>query len=495
MGGPGRRWGAADIVPPTAGLSGVAGSPADLPLLNHLPPTFEFGVTSSAYSIEGGAEVDGRTRSIWDAVAAVPGRITDGSSSAVGVDHHRRYQGDVALLGRLGVDAYRFSVSWSRVQPAGRGPGSPAGLDFYDRLVDGLMEVGVTPWVTLYHWDLPLELMLEGGWLERDTAEAAADFAVIVADRLGDRVNRWTTMADPLLHMAYGHAVGVDAPGLVLLGGAARVTHHLLLAHARMRDALRRNGFCIGISNNHTAVSPATTSRADRRAAVLYDAYHNRQLTEPLMSGRYPRVLAFLFDEPGLVQAGDLESICAPLDFYGVSYFHPTVVAAAPDNATIPFDLVEKPGLPMTDFDWPVEPDSLTTVLTDLHRRYPRLPPVVVTENGAAYRDSPVAPGGLGVALPHHAAGRIDAPAGLHQSDHDRIRYLVGHLDAVDEAVARGVDVRGYFHRGLTDAWEGTEGYTRQFGLVGLDAHTLDRRPRASFDFYRRVIAQQHARR
>lgn len=447
-----------------------------VPTFPHLPPDFQFGISSSAFSIEGGADADGRGQSIWDAVAAVPGRTVDGSTGPDAIDHFHRFPDDIALLAGLGVDAYRFSVSWSRVQPTGHGAAHQAGLDFYDRLVDGLLEAAIEPWVTLYHWDLPLELMLRGGWLERDTADSLGDLAALVADRLGDRVHRWTTIADPVVHMAYGHALGVDAPGLTLLGGAFTATHHLLLGHARAREALCGDpSASIGIVNHHTAVTAAGGSGPDRAAAALYDSYHNRQFAEPILLGRYPRLLSSLLEQsPTLVRDGDLTAISAPLDFYGVSYFHPTVVAAAPDNSTIGFDLVAAAGAATTEFDWPVHPTSLTTVLLELRRRYPRLPPVIVAENGAAYGDEV-------------DAGR-DRGGPWFRPDHERSDFLRGHLAAIDDAVARGVDVRGYFYRGLTDAWEGSEGLTRHFGLVRVDPRTKDRSPRTSFDFYRRLI-------
>ena len=434
----------------------------------HLPPHFEFGVTTSALGIEGAVDRDGRTPSVWDAVAAVPGRVVDGSTGADGIDHYGRYAQDVDLLSGLGAQTYRFSVSWSRVQPGGTGDPSAAGLDFYDRLVDRLLAAGIDPWVTLYHWDLPVELMMLGGWLERDTADRLGDLAAAVSGRIGDRVRRWTTMADPLLHMGYGHAVGVDAPGLTLLADAFVVTHHLLLGHARAREVLARDGREVGIANHHTLVRPASNGAADRTAAALYDSYHNRQFAEPILAGRYPRLLAELADaQAGLVQDGDLNAISAPLDFYGVDYFHPTTIEAAPDNNSIPFAITSTPDVPVTDFDAPVEPAALTAVLTELARRYPRLPPLFVTENGAAYDDRPGHP------------------------DVDRIAYLSGHLAAVDDAAAAGVDVRGYFHRGLTDAWEGTEGHTRRFGLVAVDPASGDRTPRASYDHFRSLIAAQ----
>ncbi len=439
----------------------------------HLTTDFEFGISTSALGIEGAAAEQGRGDSIWDTIAAVPGRIADGTSGAAAIDHFHRYPADIALLRALGVDAYRFSVSWSRIQPGGTGPANPAGLDFYDRLVDALLDAGIDPWVTVYHWDLPTGRMMRGGWLDRDTADALGDLAAIVVDRIGDRVRRWTTMADPLVHMAYGHALGVDAPGLTLLDDAFASTHHLLLGHARVREALSAGGSAlIGIANHHTAVRPASDSADDRAAARLYDSYHNQQFTEPILLGRYPRLLQPLVDRHrSLIREGDLRAISAPLDFYGVDYFHPTTVAAAPGNTTIPFALTVMPDVPVTEFDWPVHPESLTAVLVGLGRRYPRLPPLFVTENGAAYADTP-----------------DGAP------DEARIAYLAGHLGAVDDAVAAGADVRGYFHRGLTDAWEGAEGLTRQFGLVAVDPAGLGRTPRASYEFFRRVIERHRVR-
>ena len=441
---------------------------------DHLPNRtreFEFGVTTSALGIEGALDEHGRTPSIWDVVAAVPGRVADGSIGAGAIDHHGRQADDLQLLAGLGVDAYRFSISWSRVQPGGAGAPSRTGLDFYDRLVDQLLAIGIDPWVTLYHWDLPVELMVAGGWLDRDTSGRLGDLAAIVSERVGDRVRRWTTMADPLLHMAYGHALGVDAPGLTLLGDAFEVTHHLLLGHARAREVLSADmRHAVGIANHHTLVRPASETRADRVAAALYDSYHNRQFTDPLLLGRYPRLLQELIEpRSAAIHDGDLAAISAPLDFYGVDYFHPTTVAAAPDNNSIPFALTESPGLPVTDFDWAVEPAALTTVLTDLTDRYQQLPPLVVTDNGAAYDDRP------------------DEP------DTRRIDYVDSHVAAVDAAIAAGADVRGYFHRGLTDAWEGTEGHTRPFGLVGVDPTSGERTPRASYTFFRDLIAARRA--
>ena len=434
-----------------------------------LPTDFLFGVATSALQVEGAVGEDGRGVSIWEVFAAAPGRIADGSTPAVAVDHYHRLDADLDLLADLGVGGYRFSVAWPRIQPTGRGPVNPAGLDFYDRLVDGLLARGIEPWATLFHWDLPVELMMDGGWLSRDTAEAFADYTALVAGRLGDRVTAWMTLNEPLVHMAYGHAMGIDAPGLTLLGGAFPATHHQLLGHARAVEVLRDAGAArVGIVNHHTTVDPASDDPADVAAAAFYDAYHNGQFAGPLLAGAYPELLEAL---PGadfdVVADGDLAAISAPLDFYGVNFYHPTTIGAAPDNASIPFTMVERTDVPHTDFGWPVVPSALTRLLTGLHGQYPDLPPVYITENGAAYDDPP--------------DGSVHDPA--------RISYLDGHLDAVAAARAAGVDVRGYFHWTLMDNWEWAEGFTQHFGLVRVEPETLARTPRDSFAHYRSLIA------
>jgi len=433
-----------------------------------LPRDFLFGVATSAHQIEGAAAEDGRTTSIWDVFSAVSGRIADGSTAEIAVDHYHRWRDDVALLSDLGVGGYRFSLSWSRVQPGGRGPANPAGLDFYDRLVDALLANGIQPWATLYHWDLPTELMLEGGWLARDTADAFADYASLVGARLGDRVAAWMTINEPVVHMAYGHAMGIDAPGLTLLGGAFAASHHQLLGHARAMQALRAvSSAPVGIVNNHTTVDAASDGDEDVAAAAFYDAFHNGQFIRPLLRGEYPDLLQAL---PGadfdLVAAGDLAEIAAPMDFYGVNFYHPTRIGAATGNTGIPFTMEDTADVPHTDFDWPVVPSALTRLLVELDSEYPNLPPVHITENGAAYDDPP--------------DGSTDDVA--------RIDYLDGHLAAVAAARAAGVDVRGYFHWSLMDNWEWAEGFSRRFGLARVDPVTLDRIPRDSFRHYRDVI-------
>ncbi|WP_051264764.1 family 1 glycosylhydrolase [Nakamurella lactea] len=438
-----------------------------------VPPDFLFGVSSSAAAIEGGSPGDGRTASVWDVFAAAPGRIADGAGPDVAAGHYQRMRTDVGLLAELGVDAYRFSVSWSRVQPGGTGPANPAGLDFYDRLLDELAGVGIAPWLTLYHWDLPLELMLDGGWLDRDTAGRFADYAALVAEKFGDRVAAWITMDDAALHSFYGHAVGIDAPGLTLFGGAFAVTHHLLLGHAAALTALRAaTAAPVGIVNHHSMVDPATDSTDDRAAAQLYDTIHNRQFSDPVLIGAYPEGLAAL---PGtdlsVVADGDLAAIGAPIDFYGVSYDHPRWVAAAPDNRSVPFTMVERDDRPHSAAGTAVQPAALTRVLTELAGRQPGV--VLYAETGAAH--------------PGPADGTSATP------DRDRTGFLVDHLQAALAARAAGAQVRGWFWSHLLDGWDYGDGFSRPRGLVRVDRDTLERVPRAAFRRFAELIAAARA--
>ncbi|WP_395727996.1 family 1 glycosylhydrolase [Nakamurella sp.] len=441
-----------------------------------------YGVASGAPHVEGRA---GRGLSVWDAFAAAPGRIADGTAPdpAIGIGQGA---GDLDLLADLGVDAYRFSVSWPRVQPGGSGPADAGALDGYDALVDGLLARGIRPWVALYRWDLPLELMLDGGWLLRDTAERFGEYAALVADRLGDRAEAWVTLDDPFSHMALGHAVGVDAPGLTLLGGAFQVTHHLLLGHARAVAALRARGAgTVGLVNNHTTVRPASSSGADRWAAGFYDAYHSHQFADPVLLGRYPARLAGLPGVPDdLIADGDLTAIAAPLDFYGVTYEHPVVVAAAPENRSVPLSLVPMDGVPRSATDLPIHPPALERTLLDLRDRYPRLPPVFVSATGGAFDDADTV-------ADVQATTAADADADTHAGgpDRDRVEFLDGHLAAVRRAAAAGVPVGGYFHWSLLDGWEGSAGRSARTGLVRVDPGAPERQRRASFDHFRSLIA------
>ncbi|MGW0600764.1 GH1 family beta-glucosidase [Streptomyces sp. NPDC002776] len=424
------------------------------------PAGFLWGVSTSAHQIEGAAEL--REPSVWDAFTQVPGRVKDGSTAAVACDHYHRYREDVALLAGLGVDAYRFSVSWPRVN-------SPGGLDFYDRLVDELCAAGVRPVPTLFHWDLPVGR----DWLERDTAARFAEYVSVVAERLGDRVHKWITLNEPAEHTLLGHALGTHAPGRRLLFDALPVAHHQLLAHGLAVRALRAAGVRdVGIANSHAPTWSASREPADVEAAEFYDVLLNRLFADPVLLGAYPAGVGELM--PGDVEA-DLKVIGEPVDWYGINYYAPTRVGAPQGTeiefggitmpAELPFSVREIEGVPVTDFGWPVVPEALTELLTGFHERYGnRLPPVVITENGCSYD-------------------------GL--DDRDRIAYLDGHIRALHRATEAGVDVRGYFVWSLLDNFEWAEGYARRFGLVHVDHNTLERTPKASYHWYRDVLRTQ----
>ncbi|MGW4885935.1 GH1 family beta-glucosidase [Streptomyces murinus] len=425
------------------------------------PAGFLWGVSTSAHQIEGA--VDERGPSVWDVFTAEPGRVKDGSTAAVACDHYHRYPEDVALLAGLGVDAYRFSVSWPRVT-------SPGGLDFYDRLVDELCAAGVRPVPTLFHWDLPASL----DWLERDTASRFADHVSVVAERLNDRVGKWITLNEPAEHTLLGHALGVHAPGRRLLFDALPVAHHQLLAHGLAVRALRAAGAAdIGIANSHGPTWPASADPADTEAADFYDTLLNRLFADPILLGEYPDGIGELMPSSDI--SADLKVIAEPLDWYGVNYYAPTLVGAPLDTeaefggvpipAELPFSVREIEGRPRTDFGWPVVPEGLTELLCGFRERYgDRLPPIVITENGCSYE-------------------------GL--DDQDRIAYLDAHLRALHAALTAGVDVRGYFVWSLMDNFEWAEGYARRFGLVHVDYETLERVPKASYHWFREVLRAQ----
>jgi beta-glucosidase len=440
----------------------------------NFPPDFTWGVSTSAYQIEGATDTDGRGASIWDTFSHTPGRIADASTGDVACDHYHRYAEDVALLAGLGVGAYRFSVAWPRIQPNGTGPANPAGLAFYDRLVDALLERGIDPVATLFHWDLPQALEDRGGWLARDTAARFGEYADLLAAHLGDRVKLWITLNEPFIHMAFGYAMGMHAPGRAMLFEAFPAAHHQLLGHGHAVAALRaRTGGPVAIANNYSPArirtrAPGGPTDADRTAATAYHALHNRLFTDPLFGRGYPEELGF---DQSVVHDGDLAVIATPLDVLGVNYYNPTGVRAPADPAgALPFDLVPLAGHPTTSFGWPIVPDGLYELLTGLRREYgAALPPIQITEGGCSYDD---------VLTPD---GSCDDP--------ERVAYLDGHLRALRRAMADGVDVRGYFVWSLLDNFEWAEGYTKRFGLVHVDFPTGRRTPKTSYGWYRGLIS------
>jgi beta-glucosidase len=438
------------------------------------PARFAWGAATSAYQIEGAVAEDGRGESIWDTFCRRPGAIRDGHTGDLATDHYHRWREDVALMADLGLTAYRFSIAWPRIQPDGSGPANDRGLDFYDRLTDTLLAAGIAPVPTLYHWDLPQALEDGGGWLSRDTALRFGDYAWLAGQRLADRIGLWITLNEPFVTTAFAYALGIHAPGRALMLDALPTAHHQMLGHGLATAALRSAGARqVALTNNYSPVWPATDSPADVAAAEAYDIMHNRLFTDPVLLGRYPDLSAFGVGEAGLdcVQAADLEVISGSIDALGVNYYNPTRISALPDSP-LPFQLEPIPGYPVTAFGWPVIPAGLTDLLKLLRDRYDvDLPPVYITENGCSAEDS-VAPDGT-----------VD--------DQPRIRYLDGHIRAVHDAITAGVDVRGYFAWTLTDNFEWSEGFHQRFGLVHVDFDSQRRTPKASFGWYRDLIAAQ----
>ena len=437
---------------------------------HRFPADFVWGVATSSYQIEGGADADGKGESIWDRFCRVPGAIADGSDGRVACDHVHRWAADLDLIAALGVDAYRFSVSWPRVQPDGRGAFNEAGLGFYDRLVDGLLARGVRPYLTLNHWDLPAALQDAGGWAARDTVHRFVDYARQVASRVGDRVDAITTHNEPWVIAVLGHENGVFAPGLRDRRVAMQVAHHLLLSHGLALRALRAQA-CpsrAGIVLNLSPVFPASDSPEDAAAARLEDGRLVRWFMDPLFGRGYPAdILAFLGDDAPRVDPGDLEAIATPMDFLGLNYYSRSVVRAGGW-----FD-VRSSGKRLTDMGWEIVPECLTALLLRLHRDWP-LPPLYVMENGAAFQD-------------RLQDGRVH--------DGDRIDYLASHIGAVGDAIAQGVKMAGYMVWSLLDNFEWASGYAKRFGIVHVDYDTLARTPKDSYHWYRDFLQAQRSAR
>ena len=448
-------------------------------LIDQLPANFRWGVATSAYQIEGAVAEDGRTPSIWDTYCGVPGAIDGGDIGDVACDHYHRMPQDVAMIRDLGVDTYRFSVSWPRVQPGGRGPVNEPGLAFYDRLVDELLGAGVDPWLTLYHWDLPQELEDAGGWPNRDTAYRFADYAMLVFDRLGDRVNTWTTLNEPWCSAILGYVEGRQAPGRTNFQDGLNAVHHLLLGHGlatgRMRAAADRPiDLCLTL--NMTTAHAASDHPADVAAARSADGMANRLYIDPVVRGQYPADVVEELAAKGLhlpVQDGDLKIISEPIDILGVNYyFGMKFTGLSEDGRTHdedghPISRALPLGAPLTAMGWEILPDSFTDLLTRLGRDYPGLP-LVITENGAAFHDEPDSDGFV--------------------RDEERTAYLASHIAAVASARQAGADVRGYFAWSLMDNFEWSYGYDKRFGLVHVDYDTQVRTPKASALWYRDTI-------
>ncbi|GAB2594103.1 GH1 family beta-glucosidase [Streptomyces capparidis] len=453
------------------------------------PSGFLWGAATAAYQVEGAAAEGGRTPSIWDTFCRTPGKVRNADNGDIATDHYHRFRDDVAMMADLGLGAYRFSVSWPRVQPTGRGPAVQSGLDFYRRLTDELLDKGITPVVTLYHWDLPQELEEAGGWPARETAERFGEYALLVAEALGDRVGTWTTLNEPWCSAFLGYGSGVHAPGRTDPVAALRAAHHLNLGHGRAVAALRSvlpRTAQLAITLNLHHVRPLNDTAEDHDAVRQIDALANRVFTGPIFDGAYPADL--LDDTVGLtdwsfVHDGDLAATSASLDVLGVNYYTPTVVSLTPPAPGHASDghkpsahsawpgadrvFFHRPPGEQTAMGWAIDPTGLYDLLTRLHRERPGLP-LMITENGAAFDDY-VNPSG-------------------EVLDPERVAYLHGHLSAVHQAIEAGVDVRGYFQWSLMDNFEWAYGYAKRFGMVYVDYATQKRIPKASARWYSDVV-------
>ncbi|MFE9310890.1 GH1 family beta-glucosidase [Streptomyces sp. NPDC006706] len=434
-----------------------------------LPHDFRWGTATSAYQIEGAVAEDGRSPSIWDTFSHTPGKIDNDDHGDIACDHYHRWREDVALMSRLGLNAYRLSIAWPRVMPDGDGLVNPKGLDFYDELIDGLLQAGITPSVTLYHWDLPQALQDRGGWPERETAEHFAAYASVVAERLGDRVSHWTTLNEPLCSAWIGHLEGKMAPGLTDLTAAVRASYHLLLGHGLAAQAIRAAtpGAEVGIVNNLSTVFPASDSSEDEAAARRHDGHVNRWWLDPVHGRGFPADMREVYGVDLPERPGDLDIIAAPLDWLGLNYYFPATVADDPDGPVPHARSVRRPDVPRTGMDWEIDASGIETLLLRLTHEYGARK-LYVTENGSAFPDT-VGPDGT-----------VDDP--------ERRDYLVGHLAACASAARKGAPLAGYFAWSLLDNFEWAYGYAKRFGLVHVDYATQARTIKGSGHRYADIV-------
>lgn len=450
-----------------------SGSPPSLAF----PDEFIWGAATSAYQIEGGITAHGRGPSVWDVFSAKPGAVHGGDTGAVACDHVNRVADDVALMADMGLQAYRFSVAWPRVLPTGTGEVSAEGLGFYDRLVDELLDAGIQPWITLFHWDLPQALEDRGGWRNRDCVDWFTDYAATMMRTLGDRIASWSTLNEPWCYAFLGHCSGVHAPGEQGPAAAVAVAHHQLLGHGRAVRAMRAlmPDAYLGVVINPAPVVAAPGAAVEADVLRRVDGIRNRWWLDPVLTGAYPDdVLADFGPLAACVLDGDAAEIGAPIDWLGVNYYHDEIVRTPRPGEAIPVSpyagvpdyVPADPPPEATDTGWPLTPDGFTRLLVGMHERYPVMPPIYITENGAAY-DDPV------------AGGRC--------RDERRIRYYDSHLRALHDAIAAGVDVRGYFAWSLFDNFEWAWGYAMRFGIVHVDFETQARTVRDSGHWFARV--------
>ncbi len=452
----------------------------------NFPENFLWGTATAAYQVEGAVEEDGRARSIWDTFSHTPGKVLHGDTGDIACDQYHRLEDDLDLMADLGMQAYRFSVAWPRIQPEGSGPANQRGLDYYRRLVDGLRRRFIEPILTLYHWDLPQALEDRGGWTSRETSERFAEYAGIVYEALSDNVRFWITLNEPWVSSWLGYGIGIHAPGRKSTSDALSATHHLLLGHGLALERMRsvrspEHDNRLGITLNLSPVRAASEDAADAEAARRVDGNANRLYLDPLFRGSYPEDMVEHYraaSDFSFVREGDLEKISAPIDFLGINfYMRHTVRDAAGDGSPglstglrfedLGAETVLPPGVETTAMGWPVEPDALTELLVRLKEEYTR-GPLYITENGRAVYDY-VDP-----------EGDVD--------DEERVSYLEAHFRAAHEAIAQGVDLRGYMVWSFLDNFEWAEGYSKRFGIVSVDYGTQRRIPKSSARWYSEVI-------
>ncbi len=434
---------------------------------SEFPDDFMWGCSTSSFQIEGAASEAGRVPSIWDHFAEQAGRIRDGSDARVACDHYHRWQEDLDIAQRMGLNAYRFSISWPRVITDATGTINEEGLQFYSDLVDGMLARGLQPWATLYHWDLPQYLQEQGGWENRATVYAYLNFADVVSRRLGDRIKNWITHNEPWCTAMHGNWDGMHAPGKRDFRVALQVCHHVLLSHGLAVPLLRQNvpDAKVGIALSLHPLRPATTAAKDVEATRRHDGLRNRWFLDPLHGRGYPQDI---WDLAGAaapqVQRGDLEAIAAPLDFLGVNYYFPEVIQDAPEKPPLATNVVHDPDCERTAFGWEVAPQGMASLLRRIQRDYQPVP-MYLTENGCTYDDVVEADGSI--------------------RDTKRRDYFIRHLAVLREVIREGIDVRGYFAWSLIDNFEWAEGYVRRFGMVYIDFQTQQRTLKMSGHWYR----------
>ena len=435
---------------------------------------FIWGVATSSYQIEGAAHIDGRGLSIWDTFCKVPGKVANADNGDVACDHYHRYEEDLDLMKWMGVDAYRFSVAWPRVIPNGVGSVNQAGLDFYDRLIDGALQRGIEPWLTMYHWDLPQTLQDKGGWNNRQIVQWFEEYAEVLTTKFGDRVKNWMTLNEPLCSAWIGHLYGDMAPGIKDLQTALNASHNLLMSHGIASQVIRSSvkNSKVGIVINVTPAVPATDSLEDQRAATLADGFDNRWFLNPVFGLPYPEDVIDVLGKSPEIHDGDMTLINQPMDFLGVNFYFRQTIASDAQGFPIPIRGIRRPNVKRTSMDWEVHAPAFEEILLRISRDY-KPKAMYITENGSAWNDV------------------VEAN---QVNDQDRIDYLQSHLDAMFSAQKHGAPIRGYFAWSFMDNFEWAYGYDKRFGLIYVDYKTQKRLPKKSAHYYRELLLNRSTR-